>query len=281
MNAISRTNKWTNGRHGLRLALSGMLGALALPACANHVSVPAEIATCPCAAGAVCCSSGVCAADATGCDAATAALSSSVEGEWQGYFENFTLNTDDSLTISIVVADDGKMSGHVTMGQAAAPPAPTDPDAVWPPDLKLTWAGFNTIPTPYVPGFAYQAQNIRWEAQRLRFDIDQYEPWGAWCQLQSPYQNPDASYSCLPGSQLSAVGSFPDQQCFAGAPGDPGTPVSCAKGFLCSTCSCAATGCTYAPAPAYSFDIALRDGIGDGTTSMTPSPIRLNQTSQN
>ena len=161
---------------GLRLALGGLLGALAFPACANHVSVPAESATCPCANGAFCCSSGVCAADATGCDVATAALSNSVAGEWEGYFEDFSLSTDDALKISIAVAADGTLSGHVTIGQGPAPAPPTDPDAPWPSDLVIDRPG-GALP-PYVPGFSYEARNIRWVAKRLRFDMAPREAWG-------------------------------------------------------------------------------------------------------
>src|SRR3569832_1344788 len=112
----------------LRLVLGGLLGALVIPACANHVSVPAEIATCPCANGAFCCSSGVCAADATGCDAATAALSNSVEGQWQGYFEKLSLSTDVSVAISFVVAVEGSLVGHVSFGLALGPAPPCVPD---------------------------------------------------------------------------------------------------------------------------------------------------------
>ena len=286
MNAMNEQRKRRLERgDNLRLVLGGLLGALVIPACANHVSVPAEIATCPCANGAFCCSSGVCAADATGCDAATAALSNSVEGQWQGYFENFTLSTDDSLAISIVVADDGTMSGHVTIGQALPPAPPSDPDAVWPPGLIID--GLRDTLPPYIPGFAYLARNIRWEAQRLRFEIAPYEAWQAWCALQTTYlaSADDAltapgSYACIqsgPASQMT------EGQCYANV--DTGNQP-CFKVFhfgaspdQTPVCACDSTGCQAATTNAYSFDIALRDGIGDGSTSLTGGNIRLNQTS--
>lgn len=286
MNATNQQEKHgRRGRQGLRVALGSLLGALALPACANRVSVPAEIATCPCATGAFCCSSGVCASDATGCDVATAALSNSVAGEWQGYFENFSLSTDDSLAISIVVAADGTMSGHVTIGQTPAPTPPTDPDAVWPPGLEVTQPA--AVLPPYVAGFAYQARNIRWEAQRLRFEITADEAWQPWCALQTPVVNttgfftPVGSYNCIPDPLTPPVQQ--GGQCFSNL--DTGT-TPCFKVFLFCTlkwgpCTCGATGCQASEANTYSFDIALRDGIGDGTSSLTTSPIRLNQASQN
>lgn len=277
MNGMNEQKKHGVGRSGgLHLVLGGLLGALAMPACANHVSVPAEIATCPCANGAFCCSSGVCAADATGCDVATAALSSSVEGEWQGYFENFTLSTDDSLAISIVVADDGTMSGHVTVGQVPAPAAPIDPDAVWPPGLVADNPA-DVLP-PYVPGFAYSAMNIHWEAERLQFEIVADDAWQGWCALQTAYANSEQQvltvqpYNCVPspGQCFSNISTTDDVPCF--------------KAYLLCTdngpCLCDATDCrAKTSGPSYSFDIALRDGIGDGSTSLTGGNIRLTQTS--
>lgn len=267
------------------LVLGGLMGALALPGCANHVAVPAEIATCPCASGAFCCPSGVCAPDTTGCDAATAALSNSVEGEWQGYFENFTLSKDDSLTVSIVVADDGTMSGHVTIGQATPPAPPTDPSAPWPPDLTLTFGDVPSLPQ-YVPGFAYQAQHVRWEAQRLRFEIEQFEPWQRSCQLQTSYPTSSGTYNCVPGSGGGAIsGSGSDEQCLAEDDrGNVVAQVPCfpflllCRGVGSGPCQCDAGGCTVNPGPVYTFDVALRDGLGDGSSSLTGGNVRLNQT---
>lgn len=281
MNAMKKQS-----RPGIRLlVLGGLLGALAIPACASHVSVPAEIQTCPCAGSAYCCPSGVCAADATGCDAATAALSNSVEGEWQGYFENFSLNTDDSLAISIVVADDGTMSGHVTIGQATPPAPATDPTTPWPPGLGITLGGAQ-LPQ-YIPGFAYQARNVRWEAQRLRFEIEQFEPWQPSCQLQTPYPTSAGGYNCVPGEGGgTSSGEGADEQCIAqDNQGMVVAQVPCFAFFdLCGgprVCQCDATACRADPSAVYTFDIALRDGLGDGSTSLTTSPIRLNQASQN
>jgi len=287
MNAMNKQNERPmKRRSGLGLVLGGLVGALVTPACASHVSVPAEIATCPCANGAFCCSSGVCAADATGCDVATAALSNSVAGEWQGYFENYSLSVenqslaaDDSLSISILVANDGTLSGHVTMGRATPPAPATDPAAVWPPGTDLDRVSFSSDYPAYIAGYAYQAHDIRWEARRLRFEIDRYEPWQSWCQLQLPSANPDGSLGCLPANANAAVGRLNDPQCVVFDTAGAVSPVSCAQEILCRMCTCDANGCGAASTPVYTFDVALRDGVGDGTSSLTSSPIRLNQAS--
>jgi len=285
MNAMNKQQERpTKRRSDLGLVLGGLVGALVAPACASHVSVPAEIATCPCANGAFCCSSGVCAADATGCDVATAALSNSVAGEWQGYFEDFSLSSDDSLKISIAVSPDGTMSGHVTIGQVPPPPPPTDPDAIWPPGLVVDHPN-QSLP-PYVAGFVYATRNIRWEAQRLRFDLAPSEAWQNWCALQTSYLSNGyfvaaGSYTCEPDPIASEQ---PTNKCFTNV--DTGD-VPCFKPMLfClapeqhGPCACDVGGCqANETLPTYSFDIALRDGIGDGSTSLTGGNIRLNQIS--
>jgi hypothetical protein len=269
-------------RKQVPLALGGLLVALSMPACASHVSVPEAIQTCPCANGAFCCSSGVCAPNANGCDAATAALSNSVEGQWQGYFENFALSTDDSLTISIVVADDGTMSGHVTIGQSPPPAPATDPDAPWPPGLNALSPSGPGLPR-YIPGFAYEAHHVRWEAQRLRFEIGQNEPWQPWCQLQTAYPLSDGQYRCIPG-EGGGMNVDTDPQCFTeDIAGNVIGEVPCFKLYLMcvpgTPCACEADGCAANLGAVYTFDIALHDGVGDGSSSLTDSPIRLNQVS--
>ncbi len=263
------------------LALTAGLGGF--PACADHVAVPTEITSCPCAGSSVCCASGVCAANQNACDAATHALSESIQGVWTGYLENFQLSTDDSIKISIDVAPDGTLSGQVVLGKDTQPAPATDPDSPWPPSINPV----TPVLPSYIPGFAYEARNIRWEARRLRFDIAQYQAWQPWCALQQSYQTGPDSYNCVPGN--GGVGTAPDgtgtQMCFAeDRAGNIVAPVQCFKLFLfcdgLGPCSCDATACNARTDFSYSFDIALRDGIGDGSNTLSNGNVRLTQSSQ-
>ena len=262
-------------------ALSVAAGLGGIPACAEHVAVPTEIASCPCSGGEVCCASGVCAENQNACTGVTRSLSESVRGTWTGYLESFTLSTDDSIKISIDVASDGALSGEVIVGKDPPPAPATDGNAVWPPTVD---PAMPLIPT-YIPGFAYAARNIRWENRRLRFEIAEYEAWQPWCALQQSYPVGPDSYSCVPGSgavanrdpatgEVTCVSTGPDGN-------DVSPPVACFKAFsFCSAlspCACDAAGCKARTDFLYSFDIALRDGIGDGSTSLSGGNVRLTQ----
>lgn len=264
-------------------ALALASGLAGFPGCADHVPVPTEIASCPCAGGTVCCTSGVCAANPSMCGVATQALSESVKGVWSGYLENFQLSMDDSIEVSIDVTSDGSLAGQVILGKATPPAPATDPDAPWPPSLDLV----TPVLPRYIPGFAYDARNIRWEARRLRFDIAQYQAWQPWCALQESYQTEPGSFNCIPGN--GGVGTMPAgtsvRMCFTqdGA-GNVIAPVECFKlGVFCGgtgPCACDETACNARTDFSYSFDIALRDGVGDGSNSLSGGNVRLTQSSQ-
>ena len=138
----------------------------------------------------------MCAANQDSCAAATRALSEQAAGSWTGYIENFGLSQDDGIKISISVASDGTLSGQVVFGKEAPPPPPTDPAKPWPEDF-IPEKG---VPV-YIPGYVYTAENVRWEAQRLRFQAERYEPWQTWCSMQKSYLRDEYNppiFTCSP-----------------------------------------------------------------------------------
>lgn len=262
---MSFTNTQTHTRWTRRpwLRALGLLASIAvlpaaLPACASHVTE--AIRACPCSDGNFCCESGVCAADQSSCGAATLALSQAARGDWRGYIENFQWNADDAVRISIAVASDGTLSGQVFLGNAVPPAPATDPTAPWPPGLDHA-----AEPPPYIRGFAYTAENIHWEARRLKFLIGRYEPWQPWCALQTSYEDLPGQFSCRPD------GGATDALCdVAGACVCQQTSCDC-EGI--GVCACDATGCNAATEwrstlISYSFDIALDTGKGDGSVNL-------------
>jgi hypothetical protein len=298
-----------------------VLATLALaPGCAKHVPTAAQ--PCPCAAGATCCSSGICAQSSDLCDEATSALSAAAVGQWSGYLENYTAlkSGADSLALAFTMNPDGTLAGTAKFG-AAAPPAPaTDPDVTWPPGLFAGLRSDQILTTDVaagpVEGFTYTAQDIRWEARRLRFAIYLSEPWKPWCELQHSYlvnggprALPDGGatagaggagdsgatgpaqppiYSCVQSDSYSM--NADTDQCFVG---NDAVPVSCEKLALCwvhgRPCSCTAAGCTSGTtssagtsgALSDSFDISLRGDEGDGSLDSdgTTNNIRLTRAS--
>jgi hypothetical protein len=259
----------------LALSLVPLIGFALLPACAKHVAVPSEISACPCATGTVCCASGVCAADESDCVSATSALFEDAQGKWTGYFENFALASgSDAIQISISVAADGTGLGQVVLGKSAPPAAPTNPDLPWP---STNVDEITPILSPdYVEGFSYEAKDLHWESRRLRFTIDRLSAWKGWCELQTSFLLPGGNvpplYSCAGGIIGGGSNGCTRQD-------TPPVPVDCYKAIaLCSfiggVCSCDADGCTAASNPV-AFDIALRDGLGDGSNSLSGGNIRL------
>jgi len=300
-------------RLAIIIATSLLSGATGVSACASRTET--AIKPCPCASGYVCCDSGVCAQDQSGCSQATAALSASASGQWTGYIENFQLSTDDSITVSIAAADDGTLSGTVRIGHGPPPPPATDGSTAWPAEVQ----GVDAIVPVYIPGFAYSVEDVSWQARRLKFRIPKYQPWQPWCALQQPYEqthcaDPPActtyesdGFSCSPSAGAVTVDAQGGCHTVATAT-TPSVAIDCAKGTLCDTigacncqsggcvcggfgvCACDATGCRagseWMSVPiGYWFDIAFDGGKGDGSVNLSAGGnelhnVRLTRTGQ-
>jgi hypothetical protein len=104
--------------------------------------------------------------------------------------------------------------------------------------------------------------------------------------LQQSHQNGPDSFNCIPGSGgVGTTDANGIQMCLAedGA-GTVLGPVPCFKLTLfCGgggVCSCDAASCNARTDFSYSFDIALRDGIGDGSNTLSNGNVRLTQSSE-
>jgi len=235
-----------------------LLVAAVLTSCSAQ---SAAFDACPCAAGAYCCDSGVCATSQDTCAVATAALSSSVRGTWTGYIENFQWSSDDSLRISIAVSEDGTISGHARIGLAMPPNPATDPSVPWPLDSDPQDA-----PPAYIPGFVYTAQSVSWQSLRLKFMIPKYEPWQPWCALQTSYPVDGAGYYCRADAGVSVSLCDTVGGCACSSNG-------CDCGGL-GVCECDATGCQAGAAwkgipTGYWFDVAFTGTRGDGSVNLS------------
>lgn len=277
--------------------------ALALSAVACAKDVPTNAQPCPCAAGFVCCQSGICAQGQDACDDATSALSAHAVGRWIGHIENYTglASGADALTLSFSVADDGTLQGTAKFGDAVPPAPATDPNVAWPPGITKDRA-MNLGSNPMaIEGFSYRASGIKWEARRLKFDISFNDPWTPWCELQTSYvagtshassgddggTTSTTRWSCAPGAWSNVDGTTCQSS-------DPLLTAPCAKFALCATvvpCTCSSTSCKAAtpstvpsdrPGPVVaSFDIALEGDSGDGSFALNGgmNNIRLTRAS--
>jgi hypothetical protein len=252
------------------LTLGLALTVPALVGCAD----PVDIATkaCPCADGAFCCGSGVCAADQASCPAATLALARESAGEWTGYIENYELPSgSDSLAITIAVSGE-TVSGHVVFGDQMF-------TGITVPDRPSAILWVNEPPPSIHEGFEYQARNIRWEARRLKLEVPRQPVYGQYCAaLQTLFAARDEA-ACPPNGVLvdrdamtcsNPVNRTQLYDCDAVAFCDSGPQYG-------PYCSCTGQTCSLVDDGAVlHFDIALRGEIGDG--SFGGNNVRLMRT---
>ena len=211
-------------------------------------------------------------------------------GTWSGYFENFALpSNSDAVRLSLTQNPDGTGKVSVMLGMGTPPAPPTDPTQTWPPNVPLPGtdgaAGASGQPSHYFEGFAYDAHEVQWSAGRLKFVINDEEPWQPWCQLQTSYYvKSGATYRCIPGDVGGGAGPgdtyFPAN--FSGscvALGEKGVdtpseqPVSCMQAFGCGEnggnfCACDCAGCTARVDVTTSFDITFTGAMAVGNVTI-------------
>jgi len=167
-------------------------------------------------------------------------------GTFAGYVQGYTFPSgSNAVLMRLALGPDGKtVSGIVVLGNANALPAPTDPNVGYPPGYEGLPAFFDLI----VEGFAFTVlPGGTLEGALLQVEVNAFEPWGPWCELQAPY-NTMGTFGCAPPGACS---SMPPSNCTV-TPLDGGAraPVDCGRQSLCggcpgqSVCVCTAAGCS-------------------------------------
>lgn len=214
------------------------------------------------------------------------AIQPALLGTWVGYFENFTFpSMSDAIRLSFTQNPDGTGKVSVVLGVGTPPAPPTNPTDTWPPDWLspggasgAAGAGGEPPQSPYIEGFAYDAHDVKWSAERVKFVINIDEPWQPWCQLQTSYAV-DGAYRCIPG--LEGGGAAPGGgfepanfvgSCVAVGGDTPGEqPVSCMQAYACgsgSLCACDCTGCGANVGATASFDITFAGSMAAGNVTI-------------
>jgi hypothetical protein len=217
------------------------------------------------------CSDSVAPSDAaTTNDAATEApLACAIDGTWTGEIdnENFPSGTG---AMTLVVASD-LASSTVVFGNTPPPPAPTDPNGVYPPGLSQ---GQLQMPAPndYVEGFVYAAANPTFDGTNLALSVASTEVFQAYCALQpetwADGADGGAPYACLPPWGFFCNGQT--ETCVSTNPNDSSQTItySVEKQDLCSpggTCVCDATACNAQSVVDITFALACTGNALDGT----------------
>ena len=230
-------------------------------------------------------------------------------GIYTGTIEGFMFpDGSNTVTLNLVFATDGTVTGTANFGTAAMLAPPTDPDATYPPGygeaFPLTLFGF-THTDPPLEGFTFTVLNGTLAGSELQLQVQVSELWTQWCALQTTVyptyngtsamgQDGDAGsivgdggtcgdfrgYACTPfGSSSNPTGDGPSCQvgtCYQASP----LTFDCGKLDLCwsgtAECACTSTGCTVAPVDRFgrvTFDLQLGDDAGTTTASGTVTGV--------
>lgn len=198
--------------------------------------------------------------------------------EWDGYVEAAEF---DSGSDAVHIALDENGHGYLLVGNAPPIATPTDPTAPYLNPPGQPWV----VPEPNLnlfEGFRYTILSAKVEARRLRFSVDRYEPYQAWCELQTSnfIQRPNnpPHYSCLDDT---AGGGQIDGTCYldlTGAADMSGwVEANCTQAAYCvyhRKCSCTETGCTNRSEAGEILDAALASGGDELTGTFTPDFMR-------
>jgi hypothetical protein len=179
---------------------------------------------------------------------------------WDGYGEAVSFPESGSDRVRLILNANGE--GTLELGDAPPVPTPTQAEGGY---LVDTSAGGPGTPTnAFRDGFKYPVHEARVEAGRIRFGIDPFDLYGAWCALVPPVPNPQrpSGYAC--GVSGSANNLAPDECFFDFPTGDPMEPwltvptdcgiwVVCGGGGPC-TCTASACGPNVTPSDGISLD---------------------------
>jgi hypothetical protein len=189
--------------------------------------------------------------------------------EWIGYTEGheFWAGSD---RVRITLDENGE--GTLEVGDSPPIPPATNPDVGYPDtEPKNSPEDLISPAVMLLSGFSYTVNEATVEERRLRLEIDLYELYTDWCEMQTPYPV-ESTYGCLPGTS----GGFDAGRCYKDDP-ETGEPfyADCAKIGMCAPgriCSCTAEACTAVAEPSRVLDAALEDG-GDGLEGTFTVPL--------
>lgn len=195
-------------------------------------------------------------------------------GTWDGYAEAYQFDTSGSDRIRIQLNASGE--GTVTVGDAASPPPPTDPDVGYPPGAGTTY-----VYDRLLSGFEYPVHGPRLDASRIRLDVAPSDLMAQWCALQTPIldeiNTQEPMYNCVPNWNEM----WSDTGCYQQNPDtNEWVPLDCGKAAACDqrVCNCSADGCV-ATGPVYPIDAALESNgdelVGTFVTGSERVTIRL------
>lgn len=179
-------------------------------------------------------------------------------GTWGGQIEDFYLKPVTKVRIVINGASSQKLCGSVIWGEGDAPPAPTDPDGLYP-SAEALRTNAPVLGLPPVEGFAYAIDQGAVRDHSLRFSTQYSEPWKSWCELQTSYPH-YFDWGCVPYAKSYSFALDLDGDCeMAGQTFTSFKCQACGGTSLDSLCACNDAACTARDGKPNEFALTLSD----------------------
>ncbi len=210
-------------------------------------------------------------------------------GTWEGDILDFYFDPTEALKLELSEDTSGVITGKVTWGSGAPPPAPQGADIPYPPGYWEQQNGMHfttAAPDPW-PGFAYTIVRGAGCDTTFRFGVSTSELWQDWCALQTPIDSGSFGWGC---TLLGGSGSSDGTSCTIYGPNGSQTyPLwkceACGSfGGGGGVCSCDQNGCFASTTVTETFDLAY--SVSGGTEILSgPDPncgdctVRLARTS--
>jgi hypothetical protein len=117
---------------------------------------------------------------------------------WEGNILDFYFEPTQALKLELYADASGRITGKLTWGEGAPPPAPESADIPYPPGYWEQQSGMMPVsaaPEPW-PGLAYTIVRGAGCDTTFRFAVSTAELWQDWCALQTPVYTPDYGWGC-------------------------------------------------------------------------------------
>ncbi len=189
-------------------------------------------------------------------------------GTWEGNILDFYFEPQEALKLVLSADASGMITGKLTWGDGAPPPAPQGADIPYPPGYweQQTDMMMPAAPEPW-PGFAYTIVRGAACDTTFRFAVSTSELWQDWCALQTPIDSGSYGWGC---TLLGGGGSSDGTSCtIYGQNGESQTyPLwkceACGSfGFNGGVCTCDQNGCFANMTATETFDLTYSVSDGD------------------
>src|SRR5664280_2481693 len=197
-------------------------------------------------------------------------------GTWEGNILDFYFNPTEALKLELSEDASGVITGKVTWGAGAPPPAPQGADIPYPPGYWEQQSGlhFTGAPDPW-PGFAYTIVRGAGCDTTFRFGVSTSELWQDWCALQTPIDSGSFGWGC---TLLGGGGSSDGTSCTIYSQNGQSQTYPLWKCEACGSfginggvCACDQNGCFANMTATQTFDLTY--SVSDGTEILSgPDP---------